>query len=144
MTPELIEQTMREIIEPTMRGMAEMGAPFKGVLFAGLMMTDEGPEADRIQHPLRRSRMPGADDAAEGGSPRAAQCRLRWPVGACSARWRDEAALTVVMAAKGYPGHAGKGLVISGIDAAEASGAQVFHAGTKLQGRVSSPMGAAC
>jgi phosphoribosylamine--glycine ligase len=51
-----------------------------------------------------------------------------------SARWRDEAALTVVMAAEGYPGTPEKGSLISGIDAAEASGAQVFHAGTALQG----------
>ena len=56
MTPELVERTMREIVEPTMRGMAEMGAPFSGVLFAGLMITRRRPEADRIQCPLRRSR----------------------------------------------------------------------------------------
>jgi phosphoribosylamine--glycine ligase len=43
MTPEIVERTMREIIEPTMRGMAERGAPFSGVLFAGLMITADGP-----------------------------------------------------------------------------------------------------
>ena len=93
MTAAMIERTMREIIEPTMRGMAELGAPFSGVLFAGLMITAERPEADRIQCPLRRSRMPGADDAAEGRSARAAQRGRRRPAGPYSARWRDDAAL---------------------------------------------------
>ena len=77
MSAEMIERTMREIIEPTMRGMAELGAPFSGVLFAGLMITADWSEADRIQCPLRRSRMPGADAAAEGRSAGAAQRRRR-------------------------------------------------------------------
>ena len=136
---------MREIIEPTMRGMAELGAPFSGVLFAGLMITDDGPEADRIQCPLRRSGMPGADDAAEGRSAGAAQRRRRRPAAHMSARWRDEAALTVVMAAKGYPGTPEKGSVIRGLDEAAGEGVEIFHAGTADAAAArSSPMAAAC
>ncbi|CAN7268200.1 phosphoribosylamine--glycine ligase [Aminobacter sp. LjRoot7] len=130
MTPELIEQTMREIIEPTMRGMAEMGAPFSGVLFAGLMLTDQGPklieyntrfgdpECQVLMMRLKEDLLVLLNAAADG------------QLSHVSARWRDEAALTVVMAAKGYPGTPEKGSVISGIDNAEAAGAQVFHAGT--------------
>ncbi|GAA2860894.1 phosphoribosylamine--glycine ligase [Aminobacter niigataensis] len=134
MTPELIEQTMREIIEPTMRGMAEMGSPFAGVLFAGLMLTDKGPrlieyntrfgdpECQVLMLRLKEDLLVLLNAATDG------------QLAHVSARWRDEAALTVVMAAKGYPGTPEKGSVISGIDQAEASGARVFHAGTAVQG----------
>jgi len=130
MTPELIDQTMRDIIEPTMRGMAEMGAPFSGALFAGLMLTDQGPklieyntrfgdpECQVLMMRLKEDLLVLLNAAADG------------QLSHVSARWRDEAALTVVMAAKGYPGTPEKGSVISGIDKAEAAGAQVFHAGT--------------
>lgn len=133
MTPELIEQTMRDIIEPTMRGMAEMGAPFSGVLFAGLMLTDQGPklieyntrfgdpECQVLMMRLKEDLLVLLNAAADG------------QLAHVSARWRDEAALTVVMAAKGYPGTPEKGSVISGIDKAEAAGAQVFHAGTAVK-----------
>ncbi|WAX94720.1 phosphoribosylamine--glycine ligase [Aminobacter sp. NyZ550] len=134
MTPELIDQTMREIVEPTMRGMAEMGAPFAGVLFAGLMLTDKGPrlieyntrfgdpECQVLMLRLKEDLLVLLNAAADG------------QLAHVSARWRDEAALTVVMAAKGYPGTPEKGSVIAGIDKAEASGARVFHAGTAVQG----------
>lgn len=130
MTPELIDRTMREIIEPTMRGMAEMGAPFAGVLFAGLMLTDQGPklieyntrfgdpECQVLMMRLKEDLLVLLNAAADG------------QLAHVSARWRDDAALTVVMAAEGYPGTPEKGSVISGIDKAEAAGAQVFHAGT--------------
>ena len=133
MTPELIGQTMRDIIEPTMRGMAEMGAPFSGVLFAGLMLTDQGPklieyntrfgdpECQVLMMRLKEDLLVLLNAAADG------------QLSHVSARWRDEAALTVVMAAKGYPGTPEKGSVISGIDKAEAAGAQVFHAGTAVK-----------
>ncbi len=133
MTPEMIERTMREIIEPTMRGMAEMGAPFSGVLFAGLMLTDQGPrlieyntrfgdpECQVLMMRLKEDLLVLLNAAADG------------QLSHVSARWRDDAALTVVMAAKGYPGTPEKGSEISGIGEAEASGAQVFHAGTALK-----------
>ncbi|WP_417411074.1 phosphoribosylamine--glycine ligase [Hoeflea sp.] len=133
MTPELIDQTMREIIEPTMRGMAATGAPFSGVLYAGLMIDETGPKL--IEYNVRFGdpecqvlMMRLKDDillllkaAAEG------------ELAHVSARWKDDAALTVVMAAEGYPGTPKKGTPIAGLAAAEANGAKVFHAGTVLK-----------
>ncbi|MCY0094127.1 phosphoribosylamine--glycine ligase [Hoeflea ulvae] len=134
MTSELIEQTMREIIEPTMRGMAAIGAPFSGVLYAGLMIDETGPrlieynvrfgdpECQVLMMRLKDDILLLLKAAAEGG------------LAHVSARWKDDAALTVVMAAEGYPGTPRKGTPISGIAAAEAAGAKVFHAGTALDG----------
>ena len=123
---------MREIVGPTLRGMAGMGCPFSGVLFVGLMMTAEGPkliefnvrfgdpECQVLMMRLKDDLLVLLEAAADG------------QLGHVSARWRDEAALTVVMAAKGYPGTPEAGTPIRGIEAAEAAGAKVFHAGTKL------------
>ncbi|MEQ1942126.1 phosphoribosylamine--glycine ligase [Mesorhizobium sp. VNQ89] len=134
MTPEIIERTMKEIIEPTMRGMAEIGSPFSGVLFAGLMITSSGPklieynvrfgdpECQVLMMRLKDDLLVLLEAAADG------------QLAHMSARWRDETALTVVMAAKGYPGTPEKGSVIRGLDDAEQGGAAVFHAGTALSG----------
>jgi phosphoribosylamine--glycine ligase len=130
MTPELVERTMREIMEPTMRGMAEMGAPFSGVLYAGLMLTADGPKLIeynvRFGDPECQVLMPRLKDDILVLMRAAADGQL----GHMSARWRDEAALTVVVAAKGYPASPEKGAPVSGIEAAEAEGAMVFQAGT--------------
>lgn len=131
MTPELIDRTMREIIEPTMRGMAEMGMPFSGVLFAGLMINDKGPQL--IEYNVRF------------GDPECQVLMLRMMsdivpalLASCDGqlknfdvRWFPEPAVTVVMAAKGYPGDYKKGTRIDGLDdAAKIVGAEIFHAGT--------------
>src|SRR5690606_7256613 len=134
MTQALIDQTMAEIIEPTMRGMAAMGAPFTGVLYAGLMIDESGPklieynvrfgdpECQVLMMRLKDDILVLLKAAAEGG------------LAHVSVRWKDDAALTVVMAAEGYPGTPRKGTPISGLAAAEANGAKVFHAGTALEG----------
>jgi phosphoribosylamine--glycine ligase len=130
MTPEMIERTMKEIVEPTMRGMAEIGAPFTGVLFAGLMIGPDGPklieynvrfgdpECQVLMMRLKDDLLVLLEAAADG------------QLAHMSARWRDDAALTVVMAAKGYPGTPEKGSVIRGLEAAAAGGVEIFHAGT--------------
>jgi phosphoribosylamine---glycine ligase len=135
MTPEMTTRTMTEIIEPTLRAMAEMGSPYKGVLFAGLMITKDGPKL--IEYNVRF------------GDPETQVLMLRMMSDIVPAlmaardgvlksfdlRWYDDAALTVVMAAKGYPGDYNKGSVIEGLDeAARLEGVQVFHAGTKADG----------
>ncbi|MEQ1951013.1 phosphoribosylamine--glycine ligase [Mesorhizobium sp. CN2-181] len=129
MTPEMVERTMREIIEPTMRGMAELGAPFSGVLFAGLMITADGPklieynvrfgdpECQVLMLRLKDDLLVLLSAAADG------------QLSHMSARWRDDAALTVVMAAKGYPGTPERGSSISGLERVP-EGVEVFHAGT--------------
>ncbi|MER8630084.1 phosphoribosylamine--glycine ligase [Mesorhizobium opportunistum] len=134
MTPEMVERTMREIIQPTMRGMANLGAPFAGILFAGLMITDNGPKLieynTRFGDPECQVLMMRLKDdllvllnAATDGQ-----------LAHTSVRWRDEAALTVVMAARGYPGTPEKGSVIRGVEDAAADGVQIFHAGTAING----------
>ena len=135
MTPEMTARTMHEIIEPTLRALAAMGSPFKGVLFAGLMITRDGPKL--IEYNVRF------------GDPETQVLMLRLKSDLVPAllasrdgvlksfdlRWHDDAALTVVMAANGYPGDYAKGSVIAGLDeAAKVEGVEIFHAGTKREG----------
>lgn len=134
MTPAMVERTMAEIIRPTLAAMKARGRPFKGVLFAGLMITAEGPKLIeyncRFGDPECEVLMMRLKDDLLTLLLGAADCQLR----TMSARWYDEAALTVVMAAKGYPGTPEKGSVIRGIDRArELPGVEVFHAGTAVK-----------
>lgn len=134
MTPEIIERTMREIVEPTMRGMAEMDHPFQGVLFVGLMIDDSGPklieyntrfgdpECQVLMMRLKEDLLVLLNAAVDG------------QLAHTSARWRDETALTVVMAAKGYPASPEKGSVIRGVEAAaKGENVEIFHAGTAMR-----------
>ena len=134
-TPELAEQIMERIVAPTMRGMAEIGAPFSGVLFAGLMITKDGPqlieyntrfgdpECQVLMMRLRDDLLTLLDAAADG------------QLSHMSVRWRDEAALTVVMAAKGYPASPETGTPIRGVaELSDAANVKIFHAGTAKQG----------
>jgi phosphoribosylamine--glycine ligase len=131
MTEEMVERTMAEIIRPTLAAMKAKGHPFKGVLFAGLMITATGPRL--IEYNCRFG-----DPECQVLIMRLKDDLLTLLLGAAdgqlrtmSARWFDEAALTVVMAARGYPGTPEKGTVIRGIDRARAlDGVEVFHAGT--------------
>lgn len=131
MTQAIIDLTMRDLIEPTMRGMAEIGAPFSGVLFAGLMITSDGPKLieynTRFGDPETQVLMLRLKDdlllllkaAADGALDQ------------MSVRWNSDPALTVVMAAKGYPAAPEKGSVIRGVDAAgDDENVEIFHAGT--------------
>jgi len=135
MTAEITQRTMDEIITPTVRAMKDMGAPFKGILFAGLMITQQGPRL--IEYNVRF------------GDPECQVLMLRLMSDIVPAliaardgqlknfdlRWYDEAALVVVMATNGYPGNFGKGSVIEGVEAAGAlDGVEIFHAGTKSEG----------
>jgi phosphoribosylamine--glycine ligase len=133
MTHEMVERTMKEIVEPTMRGMAEMGCPFSGVLFAGLMISESGPKLIeynvRFGDPECQVLMMRLKDDVLVLMQAAADGQLAH----MSVRWRDEAALTVVMAAKGYPGTPEKGSVIRGVEAAATEGVEIFHAGTAVK-----------
>lgn len=133
MTPALTERVMAEIIRPTLAGMAKRGTPFQGVLFAGLMLTAQGPKL--IEYNTRFG-----DPECEVLMPRLKSDIVPALLAACDGvldrvdlRWRDEAALTVVLAAKGYPAKPETGSVIQGVEKAEAlEDVLVFHAGTKL------------
>ena len=132
LTPELQARVMREIIEPTLKGMAARGMPYKGILYAGLMLTKDGPKL--IEYNARLG-----DPETQVLLPRLTSDLVEALLAACDGKldtvsltWSDEAALTVVMAAKGYPGAVEKGSEIRGLDKAGAlDDVIVFHAGTK-------------
>jgi phosphoribosylamine---glycine ligase len=128
-------RVMDEIIEPTMSAMKAMGAPYKGVLYAGLMITRDGPklieynarfgdpETQVLMLRLMSDLVPALLASVDG--------QLK----SFDLRWYPDAALTVVMAAKGYPGDYKRGSVIEGLDeAAKVEGVQIFHAGTRAEG----------
>jgi phosphoribosylamine---glycine ligase len=136
MTPALCARVMDEIVTPTVRAMSARGAPFKGVLYAGLMIKDGAPklieynvrfgdpEAQVLMMRLKSDLLPALLTVAEG--------RL----GGVTLDWHDEPALCVVMAAKGYPGTYDKGSEIRGLEAAGADPkVEIFHAGTKRDGK---------
>jgi phosphoribosylamine--glycine ligase len=135
MTPEMTDCVMRDIIMPTIRTMAARGTPFRGVLFAGLMITASGPKL--IEYNVRF------------GDPETQVLMMRLKSDLLAAllatadgvlsnfdlRWSDDAALTVVMAANGYPGPPLKGTEIKGVEAAKlVPNVEIFHAGTRRDG----------
>ncbi len=138
MTPAMIERTMTEIIRPTVAGMAKRGMPFKGVLFAGLMITDTGPRLiefnTRFGDPETQVLMPRLKSDILTALLASADGALK----NFDLRWREDVTLTVVMAANGYPGRYDKGSEIRGLAAAAAMpGVEIFHAGTELRaGRI--------
>ncbi len=134
-TPALQKKVLKEIVRPTVRALVETGTPYSGILYAGLMLTKDGPKLVeynvrfgdpecqvlmmRLKNDLLELMLATAKGELAGAKP---------------PRFSKEAALTVVMAAKGYPDTPKKGGAISGLDAAEAEGAKVFHAGTAFEG----------
>ena len=131
MTPALTERTLAEIVRPTVAAMAARGTPFRGVLYAGLMLTDSGPKLIeynvRFGDPETQALMLRLDSDLLDLLLATAEGRLA----GVQPKWSNDAALTVVMAAKGYPGAYAKGDPITGIDRADAlPGVKVFHAGT--------------
>ena len=135
LTPLLEGEALERIVVPTVRAMADEGMPYSGVLYAGLMLTREGvklieynarfgdPECQvlmlRFQGDLGEVLLAAAENRLATIAP---------------PRFSDQTALTVVMAAQGYPGTPKAGGAIGGIASAEADGAKVFHAGTAMNG----------
>ncbi|MGE4322374.1 MAG: phosphoribosylamine--glycine ligase [Sphingobium sp.] len=135
LTPALEAEVMEKIIRPTVDTMAADGTPYSGVLYAGLMLTEDGPRLieynARFGDPECQVLMMRFDGDLVDLLLAVAQGRLA-DHGAVTLA--DRVALTVVMAASGYPGTPEKGGVIEGIDRADATGALVFHAGTAQRG----------
>ncbi|MBS0502289.1 MAG: phosphoribosylamine--glycine ligase [Proteobacteria bacterium] len=133
LTSALEAQAMREIVEPTVAAMAEVGTPFVGVLYAGLMLTDAGPKLieynARFGDPECQVLMPRLESDLLEILLACAEGRL---AEAEPPRFSGRVALTVVMAARGYPGTPETGGTIDGLDRAEATGAIVFQAGTRI------------
>ncbi len=133
LTPELEAQVMAQIIEPTVEAMRAADMPYNGVLFAGLMLTDTGPKL--IEYNCRfgdpecqvlMTRFDGDLAALLLAIATGTLAQAEPP------RFAAQTALTVVMAANGYPGTPEKGGVIAGLPEAEENGAKIFHAGTAL------------
>jgi phosphoribosylamine--glycine ligase len=135
LTPELRGEVMNRIIAPTVKALAEAGTPYSGVLYAGLMLTSEGPKLVeyncRFGDPECQVLMMRLESDLGEYLLACADCSL----GALPPpKFSQDAALTVVMAANGYPGTPEKGGAIGGLETAEATGAKVFQAGTVLGG----------
>ena len=134
LTDALQAQVMREIVEPTVRTMAAEGTPYSGVLYAGLMLTKDGPQLieynARFGDPECQVLMMRLESDLVELMLACAQGRL---AEVDAPKLSDDFALTVVMAAEGYPDTPKKGGRID-LGEAEANGARVFHAGTKLDG----------
>ena len=130
LTPNLLAALEEQVLLPTLKGMAAAGTPYVGVLYAGLMVTDDGPKVlefncrlgdpeTQVILPLLNSDLVDLCEACIDGR-----------LDRFSPDWREQAAVTVVMAAGGYPGEYELGRAISGVEQAEEHGCLVFHAGT--------------
>ena len=134
MTDVLCTEVLQKIVKPTVAALASMGHPYKGVLYAGLILTRDGPklieynarfgdpETQVLMMRLKSDLLPLLIASVDGTLDKA------------SVQWRDETALTVVMCAKGYPGDVVKGSHINGLGQDFGTGVEVFHAGTALDG----------
>ena len=133
-TDEMHDRIMREVIEPTIRGMAEEGRDYVGFLYAGVMITKDGtprvlefncrfgdPETQAIMMRLKSDLV------------NLCQAALAGKLSEVTADWDERAALGVVLASAGYPASASKGDLISGLDNDFPAGTKVFHAGTAQQ-----------
>ncbi len=134
-TPDVHARIMREVVEPTVRGMIADGIPFTGFLYAGLMIDKAGapkviefnvrfgdPETQPVMLRLRSDLLDLVEAAIAG------------KLGGAVAQWDPRPSLGVVMAAEGYPGKPRTGDVINSIDAPDVDGSKVFHAGTRIEG----------
>jgi phosphoribosylamine--glycine ligase len=133
MTKALCADALEKIVKPTVKALADMGHPYVGVLYAGLILTNDGPKLIEYN--------------ARFGDPETQVLVLRLrddlltlllatvdgTLDKVSARWRDDFALTVVMAAKGYPGDYVKGTEIKGLAQNFGEDVEIFHAGTSLK-----------
>jgi phosphoribosylamine--glycine ligase len=133
--PAMFDRAMREIVLPTVKGLKDEGTPFKGVLYAGLMIGKSGPrlveyncrfgdpECQVLMMRLKSDIVPALIACADGGLKH------------FDLRWATDAALTVILATRGYPDGYPKGSEIRGLDAAsKVEGVEIFHAGTRAEG----------
>jgi len=134
MTDELLAEVMDSVIAPTVKGLAARGTPYQGVLYAGLMLTADGPKLVEYN--------------ARFGDPETQVLVMRLKsdlldllhatatgtLAGKTAEWSDDVALTVIMATKGYPGPYGKGSEIRGVNGLDSPEIVVFHAGTQRDG----------
>lgn len=133
-TPELLKQIQDTILQPMIDGMREDGILYQGCLYAGLMITAEGPKViefnARFGDPETQVVLP----LLEGDLVPVLEACIEGNLADCDVRWKNSAAVCVVLAAGGYPAEYRRGDPISGLAAAASKDAVVFHAGTALSG----------
>jgi len=134
MTREIYEDVLERVIRPTVKGLAARGTPYQGVLYAGLMLTSDGPklveynarfgdpETQVMMMRMESDLLPLLHATATG------------TLAGHDVAWKDQYALTVIMATQGYPGSYGKGSEIRGAEGIDSDRLQVFHAGTQRDG----------
>ncbi len=133
--PDLEKDVVTRIVEPVIQGMKKEGNPFRGILYAGLMLTKKGPQV--LEFNVRMGDPEGQVILPRLGSDLALLCKSL-----CEGRlkeykvsWEESATVCIVLASGGYPGPYSTGKVISGLEMAEEDGrVAVFHAGTRLEG----------
>jgi len=134
-TGAMEEEVMARIVRPTLAAMARRGAPFRGVLFCGLMLTDAGPKLIEFNVRFGDPECQALLLRAEGDMLAVLDACAHGELDEATIRLRDEASVVVVMAARGYPGAYAKGSEIGGLDdAAPLPFVRVFHAGTREEG----------
>ncbi len=133
-TPEIAARTMREILLPTLHAMNAEGFTFKGVLYVGLMLTAQGPKVveynARFGDPETQAVLP----LLESDLMAIMMAVRNQTLSELEIRWKDASAACIVLASGGYPGAYESGKVITGLEAAQAAGATVYHAGTRRAG----------
>lgn len=135
LAPEMRDWLVHHVAQPVIDGMAAEAAPFRGVLYCGLMMTARGPMLlefnTRFGDPEAEAILPRLED---GELLKAIEAAVDGTLDQVELRWRSEPAVTVIAASQGYPGSVQTGHAITGLnEAATTEGVLVFHAGTSLQ-----------
>ena len=134
MTDALIERAYREIVAPAIKGMAARGTPFSGVLFTGLMITKDGPKLIEFNTRFGDPETQVLMMLLESDVLDILEATAQGTLANVSPRWKREVALTVVLAANGYPGAYEKNTVIANAAGLDSDTIQVFHAGTVRDG----------
>jgi phosphoribosylamine--glycine ligase len=128
------EALVAAVHRPVLAELAERGAPFVGLLYAGLMLTDDGPRVLEFNCRFGDPETQAVVPLVEGDLLEALVAAAAGEVSGIELRWSEAAAVTVVLAAAEYPAEGDRGSPIAGVEEAEATGALVFHAGTARQG----------
>ena len=134
MTSEIYDDVIERMIWPTVRGLAARGMPYQGVFFAGLMLTADGPKLVEYNARFGDPETQVLVMRMESDLLPLLYATATGTLAGHEVRWKDQYALTVAMATKGYPGSYGKGSEIIGVDAIGSDTLVVFHAGTRRDG----------
>ncbi len=134
MTQALCDEALETIVRPTAKALTAMGHPYKGVFYAGLILTKQGPKLIEYNARFGDPETQVMMMRLESDLLELLMATATGTLKNVQAKWRDEPALTVVVAAKGYPGEIEKGSHINGLNQEFENGVEVFHAGTALDG----------